>query len=85
MVRRRSAGGLPAATSSTSLGSSAAAPPSEPVSPVRRLAPTASGSLGSASPHFLQPAAGAAERQGGEQWREVEGEYNAVMLICMPW
>jgi diacylglycerol kinase family enzyme len=73
--------GLPAAPSSASLGSSLVR--SEPPSPAAHTLTTA-GSLGPASPHFVLPAADAAERQGGEEWRELEGEFNAIMCIVMP-
>lgn len=73
--------GMAAAASSASLSRSAAG--SEPPSPaVRQLL----GGSTAASPaaHFLLPAAGAAERHGGEEWREVQGEYCSIMLIVMP-
>lgn len=72
--------GLPAAPSSASLSSSMVR--SEPPSPAAPSLATAA-SLGPASPHFLLPAADAAERQGGEVWRELEGEYCAIMAIVM--
>lgn len=72
--------GLHAAPSSASLSSSAVR--SEPPSPTAHTLTTA-GSLGPASPHFVLPAADAAERQGGEEWRELEGEYCSIMCIVM--
>jgi len=72
--------GLPAAASSASLGSSMVR--SEPPSPAAHTLMTAA-SLGPTSPHFLLPAADAAERQGGEEWREVEGEFVSIMCIVM--
>ncbi len=73
--------GLPAAASSASLGSSMVR--SEPPSPAAHTLMTAA-SLGPTSPHFLLPAANAAERQGGEEWRELEGEFCSIMCIVMP-
>ena len=60
--------------------------------PVGTAAAASSGSLSSSpgrsqlrspppSPHYLLPAAGAAERQGGEEWQELEGHWCSIMLI----
>lgn len=53
-----------------------------------QLSPAASGAVSSSerSRHFLQHAAGAFERQGGEgeQWQEIEGVFRSIMLIVMP-
>ena len=83
------------AASSTSLSGTV---PSEPQSPGRPAVAAAAAAaaaaeiVGSPRPpppaplHFLQHAAGAAERHGGEgeAWREVEGSFCSIMLVVMP-
>ena len=72
--------GQPGSSSSlSSSGCGGGGGASQPHTPA--AASAAAGEFAGGSPAFVQPAAQAAERHEGEQWREVEGEFCSIMLL----